>query len=126
MFKSNDKKSIEVIGNILTSILNSFTDESISSLAIKIHDAKLMNVQFPWIIRAVKFIRRFDDQTVARMVFNKSPDMAKQLILGTIDHLKNGEDQTNQKNVGGFNQKEIDDLISILNPYVIELSKAKS
>lgn len=116
MFKYDDPTSLLMIETIIQSILDHFTDLSIVNLASKIIENDLMKVQFPWYIRAASFIRRFDDATTARVVFSQSPVLAKNLIEETITHMnkiKTGE--------VGFGQAEIEKLVKILEPFVIEM-----
>lgn len=117
MFDCKDQKSIDTVSNTLESFMDYFTDQSIANLAFQIVEANLMMVKIPWTARVIGRLRKFDDLTIIRFLFNQQPQLAKDAITSTIEHIRNGTDEEGE-GIGGFNQIELEKLVEIMNPFI--------
>lgn len=117
MFDCNDQKSIDTVSNTLESFMDYFTDQSLANLAFQIVEANLMMVKIPWTARVIGRLRKFDDLTIVRFLFNQQPQLAKDAITSTVDHIRNGKDDEGE-GIGGFNQAELEKLVEIMNPFI--------
>ena len=122
MLDYTKKSDVEAVANMLETVLKSFSEDSISSLAIQLLDHRLMQTSIPWYLRAIGRLKGWDDAMVRRFMMVKLPRFAKDIVAAAIAHARSGIDLYDIRSAGGFNQEELERLVSIMEPYVVELA----
>lgn len=107
----DDEKAIEALGNVISSTVEYFNDGIIIKLALQLYEEDLMIPILPWYIRIIQFVKRYNTYTTLSVLFNNSPALAKEYVLGAVDHLHSYS----------YDQTEINKLVEIINPYVAEM-----
>lgn len=118
MFDHTDLKSLDTLSDVLDSILDHIEDSSIADLGIQIYKAGLMGVQIPWFLKAIAWLRNFDELTSVSILYRGRPELARNLLETVKDHMQNGTDLTDPNSVGGYNHDELNQLAELLIPYV--------
>ena len=70
------------------------------------------------------FVRlyRFSTRLEIRLIVPDLVNFAKDIVAAAIAHARSGIDLYDIRSAGGFNQEELERLVSIMEPYVVELA----
>ena len=123
LIDNSDEQCLLTISSVIDHIKQNFTDESVISFAYQIVEARLINVKLPWFIKMVGKLRKFDDLTTVRVVFMKSPGLARETIQSLQDHMLYGTDTSDTTSIGGLNKEELEKLAGIMEPYAVALKE---
>lgn len=110
--RHDDKEAIADLANKLANQPKALKIQSVVEFMIAGLMAPPLSISFLKLIFTENFFRK-------RMVITllQLPDVADNLWLQAITHLKHGNDKTTDKSVGGFNQEELNKFLTIIKQF---------